>query len=73
MRTIFNTDYLDAQEVAAELGVRVSTLAQWRTRLGWGPAYLKLGGKVMYERTAVQAYVSSQQRQPRKKVDAGDA
>lgn len=46
-------------EVAAELGVKVGTLAKWRTQ-GVGPRFLKLGpgpkADVRYEQDEVAAY-----------------
>lgn len=43
--------YLTPQEVSAHFDGRISvnTLSNWRN-LGTGPAYLKLGGKVLYPR-----------------------
>jgi hypothetical protein len=39
--------YLTAVEVAERLRVSVLTLANWRV-LGKGPAYVKIGSKVLY-------------------------
>lgn len=35
--------------------VKAATLATWRSR-GFGPKYMKLGGRVLYTLTAVEEY-----------------
>lgn len=47
--------------------VKESTLATWRCK-GGGPQYTKIGGKVVYYPSAVEAYESSQTRQGGKKT-----
>lgn len=39
--------YLNTTEVGDRLGLSVKTLANWRSA-GIGPAYLKVGGRVLY-------------------------
>lgn len=51
-------DLLTPSEVAVLLRVRVSTLRAWRSR-GKGPSYVKIGGRVLYRRSAVEQYVAS--------------
>lgn len=47
---------------AAEyLGFAVQTLARWRTE-GGGPEYVKIGGRVLYEPAALEAFVASRRR-----------
>ena len=46
-------------ELGTELGVPERTLAQWRYR-GIGPAYLKIGRHVRYDRREVDAWLRSQ-------------
>lgn len=45
-------------EVADLLRVRVSTLRAWRSR-GKGPSFVKIGGRILYRRTVVEAYVAA--------------
>lgn len=48
-------------ESARRLGVKVSTLANWRWS-GRGPAYLKVGGKVRYRAEDLASWLDSQTR-----------
>ena len=49
-------------EIADELGVSVSNLAQMRF-LGTGPAFIKIGGKaVRYRRSDVDAWIEANRR-----------
>jgi excisionase family DNA binding protein len=50
-------------EFAAELGIPVKTLAEWRSR-GIGPAYVKVGRHVRYRREAIDEWEAGQTRQP---------
>lgn len=43
-------------ELAGELKVPPRTLSQWRY-LGRGPAYVKVGGRVRYRRSDVEAWM----------------
>lgn len=48
-------------EVAKQLGVSPATLARWRT-LGSGPRFVRVGGQVRYQRDAVAAWLTQQER-----------
>lgn len=55
-------ELMTANEVADVLGLSTGTLANWRS-LGIGPTYLKLGGRVRYRASNVNAWVSSQENE----------
>ena len=50
---------LSINEVAEWLGVPVTTLYQWRTR-GKGPAGIRIGRHVRYDRADVEAWLARQ-------------
>ena len=47
--------HLNEQALADRLGLSVRTLQRWRWK-GKGPAYLKLGGRVVYRLEDVEAW-----------------
>jgi len=49
---------LTPAEVAGLLGVRVSTLATWRTRKGHPLAYVKLGKAIRYRSQDVESFIN---------------
>lgn len=49
---------LNTQEAAAYLGVKPYTLELWRCRKK-GPRYFKLGSRVMYELTDLEAWFAT--------------
>lgn len=53
-------EFLKPEEVVARYKGNISTktLANWRTK-GGGPAYVKIGGKVMYHIAAVETWEES--------------
>lgn len=51
-------DLLTAKETARRLRLTEPTLRNWRTQHK-GPAWIKVGGKVLYEAEAVDAYIES--------------
>jgi predicted DNA-binding transcriptional regulator AlpA len=57
------TEMVRPTELAAELGIPVKTLAEWRSR-GLGPAYVKVGRHVRYRREAIDDWEARQTRQP---------
>lgn len=57
------SDYLDEDQMAHELGVTKRTLAMWRNKRR-GPAWTKLGRKVVYRRGAVAEWITSQEQKP---------
>lgn len=56
-------DLLAARELAVRWRMSVRTLDRWRAE-GYGPAWLTLGGRILYRRGDVAAFEASQ-RQPR--------
>jgi len=50
------TDLLSAEDVARLTGLSTETLAQWRSQRR-GIPYLKIGRRVRYDLTDVQAYL----------------
>lgn len=50
-------------EAAAELGLTMGTLDQWRSQ-GKGPPYLKFGGRIYYPRAEFETWVREQIRHP---------
>lgn len=55
---------LKTEEVARELEVSPATLRQWRSR-GMGPAFLRLGRAIRYDRADAQAFTAQQRVEPR--------
>lgn len=55
---------LKTEEVARELDMSPATLRQWRSR-GMGPAFLRLGRAIRYDRADVQAFTAQQRVEPR--------
>lgn len=52
---------LSAEQAATVLGLSVKTLANWRVS-GAGPAFLKLGGRVLYDPADLQAWRDARRR-----------
>jgi len=48
-------------EVAAKLKIGENTLAKWRLS-GRGPAYVKIGARVMYDAGTVEKWIASRVR-----------
>jgi excisionase family DNA binding protein len=55
---------LRADQVAEYLQISVTTLAVWRSTRRVGLPYCKVGGRVRYRRSDVDAYLDSQMRTP---------
>lgn len=51
---------LTVNQVSDETGVPVGTLRYWR-HAGTGPESFKLGRRVVYRRSAIDAWISAQQ------------
>jgi len=51
---------LTEDDVAALLGVKTGTLANWRVR-GEGPRYTKAGKNIFYRRVAIEDYLERQE------------
>lgn len=54
-------DLIDPPSAAQEMGISNKTLANWRV-LGKGPGHYKIGGKVMYRRAEVHAWLVQRRR-----------
>ena len=54
------TIYIDAPKAAALLGLSTNTLAKWRLT-GAGPRYIKLGRRVVYRQSDIEAWVAGQE------------
>jgi len=58
MKSIYPTPKLTTVEAAAYLRLQPGTLEVWRCR-GRGPAYQKLGRRVVYDRSDLDAFASA--------------
>lgn len=59
---------MNAAQAGAYLGadgdpISTTTLAWWRCK-GKGPAYLKIGNRIMYAESALDAFIAQSQRAP---------
>ncbi|HSK80357.1 MAG TPA: helix-turn-helix domain-containing protein [Thermoanaerobaculia bacterium] len=54
-------NYLTTQEAADLLRLKKNTLEVWRVQ-GRGPVFLKLGSRVLYERSALEDYAAANRR-----------
>jgi excisionase family DNA binding protein len=54
-----DTDYLTAIDVARMLGVREQTLALWRSTGRHSLPFVRVGGRVRYRRSDVDAWLTS--------------
>jgi excisionase family DNA binding protein len=54
-------DYFTPKEAAAELKVTDRTLDRWQ-RLGEGPPITKLGRRVLYRRSSLQAWLCGREQ-----------
>jgi predicted DNA-binding transcriptional regulator AlpA len=54
-------DYLTIEQLAAELDIAVITLKRWGA-LRQGPPVTKIGRRVLYRRSAVQAWLLRQEQ-----------
>ena len=55
--------HLNQRELAKRWGISPRTLERWRT-IGFGPAFLKLGGRVAYRLADIEAFEAAQLRGP---------
>ncbi len=59
-----DNDLLPPENASAVLGdVPASTMAWWRST-GRGPKYIKIGRKVVYRRSDLDAFIKAGERQP---------
>jgi len=62
--------FIDTEAAAAYLGLKKTTLEQWRSR-GGGPFFYKMGHRCFYRREDLDAYAHSRRR--RSTADLGRA
>lgn len=55
------TDLLTTQEAADLLRLKKTTLEIWRVQ-GRGPVFVKLGARVLYERSALEEYATASRK-----------
>jgi len=65
--TLPPTELLNPRQLAARWGLSEKTLERWRM-LGTGPAFLKLGSRVLYSLAEIEAH----ERQRTRRCTAGD-
>jgi CO/xanthine dehydrogenase Mo-binding subunit len=53
-------DFMDTDELAAELNVTPLTLVRWRLQK-IGPVVTRLGRRILYRRSSVQAWLAAQE------------
>ena len=56
-------DLMTAEETAALLGIKETTLYKWRER-GQGPPYIKMGGALRFRRNAVKRWLDESEIDP---------
>jgi Helix-turn-helix domain len=54
-------DFMDTDELAADLDVTPLTLVRWRLQKT-GPAVTRLGRRILYRRSSVQAWLATQEQ-----------
>ena len=67
MKSLPPTELLSPRQLAARWGLSEKTLERWRM-LGTGPAFLKLGSRVLYSLAEIEAH----ERQRTRRCTAGD-
>jgi predicted site-specific integrase-resolvase len=63
--------HLTEKELARRLGMSIRTLQRWRWT-GRGPAFLKLGGRVVYPLTDIESWEATCRIDPRQPTTASD-
>lgn len=58
------SDWITREDLAAQLGLKVDTLRRWDARRV-GPAFTKIGSRVLYRREAVREWLISREVDPR--------
>jgi excisionase family DNA binding protein len=57
------SDYYSHEEAANELDVTRRTLDRWE-RLGEGPPITRIGRRILYRRSSLQAWLGARERKP---------
>ena len=55
--------YLKPEAAGAHVGVTAGALAKWR-HAGTGPAYIRVGGRILYKATDLDAYLEARRVNP---------
>jgi predicted DNA-binding transcriptional regulator AlpA len=63
------TDLMRTEEVSQETGIPAATLRYWR-HIGTGPRSARLGRRVVYRRSDVEAWIAAQFEAAEKKATA---
>ena len=56
-------DYMTRDELAAELRVTPRTIIRWQDQAD-GMPYVEMGGRVLYRRQSILAWIESRERRP---------
>ena len=56
------TDFMTTAELATSLKMKKNTIERWRTNRTCPIRWIKIGGRILYERIEVMAYIESQKR-----------
>ena len=67
MRTPQQPDVLSQHELAQRWRLSPRTLERWRW-LGHGPAFLRLGRRIAYRLTDIEAFEAAQRRAPSEEI-----
>ena len=59
---MFDYPYITTVEVAELLRIKKNTIERWRTHRESPFKWVKIGGRVLYERAEVMAYLDQQKR-----------
>lgn len=65
-------DLLDTAELAELLHLSTRTVIRWR-QARIGPAWIKAGGRLLYRRSDVDAWLSAQRVEPARSTERGTA
>ena len=63
-------DYLTREQAAAELHVTPRTLSRWQAQPN-GLPYVEMGGRVLYRRQSILAWIESCERRPNPRQTRG--
>lgn len=52
-------DMMTAKQAAEYLGIKVQTMALWRCKKMYDLAYIRVGGKIFYQKSVIDEWVKS--------------